>query len=462
MGVLETRIKEKKAKKVIHNKFKAFKVICNYNAHVNGRIWLVWKPTTVDIHPLIIHSQFIHCEVFHHATYTKFHLTMIYASNNARARDDLWHNLRTISTQVHKWILLGDFNVVRDVTERISNTPPNLADILDCNSCLLHCGVADITSTGCEMTWTNKQDIDTIVWSKLDRALTNVEWQLQYPATSAVFLPAGRLKALHKENFNQISQRVHTDRDQLSDCRKAIHEDFSSTDLYEKERELMAPYLALKAAESTILKQKAKLDHISYNDSSSKYFSARIHERQQQQFIGHIKDKDGNERIEDDIAGLIKPIGADEIRASVFSIGSDKSPGPDGFSSAFFKASWDAVGPDYCKAIQAYFKNGRLSKQANATLITLIPKKSVCNTVMDFRPISCCTTFYKTISKILTTRFQNILPHIIGTEQVAFIKGRNIHENIMMSQSLVKCYGRKYLTPRCLVKVDIRKAFDSL
>ncbi|XP_074300967.1 uncharacterized protein LOC141632307 [Silene latifolia] len=31
-----------------------------------------------------------------------------------------------------------------------------------------------------------------------------------------------------------------------------------------------------------------------------------------------------------------------------------------------------------------------------------------------------------------------------------------------MSQSLVKGYGRKYLTPRCLVKVDIRKAFDSL
>ncbi|XP_074299121.1 uncharacterized protein LOC141630151 [Silene latifolia] len=332
MGVLETRIKEKKAKKIIQNKFKAFKVICNYNAHVNGRIWLVWKPATVDIHPLIIHSQFIHCEVFHHATYTKFHLTMIYASNNARARDDLWHNLRTISTQVHKWVLLGDFNVVRDVRERISNTPPNLADILDWNSCLLHCGVADITSSGCEMTWTNKQDIDTFVWSKLDRALTNADWQLQYPATSAVFLPAGvsdhspilvtvfedkhsgsrfsflhcwinhsdyhdlvneawrepvqgsliftlfgklkhvkkRLKTLHKENFTKISQRVHTVRDQLSDCQKAIQEDFSSTDLYARERALMATYLALKNAESTILKQKAKLDHISYNDSSSK------------------------------------------------------------------------------------------------------------------------------------------------------------------------------------------------
>ncbi|XP_074298722.1 uncharacterized protein LOC141629647 [Silene latifolia] len=440
MGVLDTRIKEKKAKKVIHNKFKACKVICNYNAHVNGRIWLVWKPTTVDIHPLIIHSQFIHCEVFHHATYTKFHLTMIYASNNARARDDLWHNLRTISTQVHKWILLGDFNVVRDVTERISNTPPNLADILDCNSCLLHCGVADITSTGCEMTWTNKQDIDTLVWSKLDRALTNVgsgNFSILLPLLSSfrrgirslpyscylslrisisgsrfsflnsldkppdyhdpvneawrepvqgslIFTLFGklkhvkkRLKALHKENFNQISQRVHTARDQLSDCQIAIHEDFSSTDLYEKERELMATYLALKAAESTILKQKAKLDHISYNDSSSKYFSARIHERQQNNLLAILKIKMEMRELshptspidvafiqaspcvpEDDIAGLIKPIGADEIRAVVFSIGSDKSP-VRWILFAFFKASRDIVGPDIRKAIQAYFKNGR-------------------------------------------------------------------------------------------------------
>ncbi|XP_074271037.1 uncharacterized protein LOC141594956 [Silene latifolia] len=70
---------------------------------------------------------------------------------------------------------------------------------------------------------------------------------------------------------------------------------------------------------------------------------------------------------------------------------------------------------------------------------------------MDFRPISCCTTFFKAISKILSTRLQTILPKLIGPEQAAFIKERNIHENIMMSQSLVKGYGRKYLTPRCCI-----------
>ncbi|XP_074296341.1 uncharacterized protein LOC141626407 [Silene latifolia] len=225
------------------------------------------------------------------------------------------------------------------------------------------------------MTWRNKQDINTLILSKLDRALTNVAWQLQYLATSVVFLPAGvsdrslilvtvyedkhsgsrfsllncwvdhptyhnlvkeawmepvqgsliftlfsrlknvktRLRTLHKERFTQIAHRVQACRDQLYDCQREIQDNLSSADLYRKK------------------------------NSWPNILPSGVHERQQQQIIGHIKDKDRNERIgldnEDDIAALIKPIDMEEIKAVVFSIGSDKSPGPDGFSSAFFKAS---------------------------------------------------------------------------------------------------------------------------
>ncbi|XP_074301310.1 uncharacterized protein LOC141632687 [Silene latifolia] len=159
---------------------------------------------------------------------------------------------------------------------------------------------------------------------------------------------------------------------------------------------------------------------------------------------------------------LILPITNEEIKAAIFTIGSDKSPGPDRFSSAFFKHSWPLIGESFCKAVHSFFSTGRMSKQANSTFLALIPKKKVSSTVMDFRPISCCTTFYKTISKIISTRLSTVLPLLVGPEQAAFVKGRSIHENIMLSQSLVKGYGRKYLTPRCLIRVDIRKAFDSL
>ncbi|XP_074293211.1 uncharacterized protein LOC141620172 [Silene latifolia] len=39
-----------------------------------------------------------------------------------------------------------------------------------------------------------------------------------------------------------------------------------------------------------------------------------------------------------------------------------------------------------------------MSKLANTTLLTLIPKNKVSSSVTDFRPISCCTIFYKTIN----------------------------------------------------------------
>ncbi|XP_074288783.1 uncharacterized protein LOC141613940 [Silene latifolia] len=51
---------------------------------------------------------------------------------------------------------------------------------------------------------------------------------------------------------------------------------------------------------------------------------------------------------------------------------------------------------------------------------------------------------------------------LVGKEQTAFISGRSLHGNVMLTQNLIKSYSRKYLTPRCMLKVDISKAFDSI
>ncbi|XP_074310236.1 uncharacterized protein LOC141646033 [Silene latifolia] len=344
LGVLETRIKQGKAKKIIQSKFKDFQVVCNYSAHVNGRIWLIWKAASMTVIPLIIHDQFIHCEVTHHATCQNFQLTMVYS-------------------------------------ESMSGGSLYLSE--------------------------------------------------EHPAKYIILY------------------------------------------LHAQEKDLLYQYTALRRAEDMILRQKAKITHISYNDSSSKYFFARIHERKQQQIIGQIKDRHGQNQtgIENVASSFVEYYKHLLGRATVVApldaayIQQEQCRRVQALMDSllnFSKKSWNTFGPNFCKAVQDYFSHGRLSKQANGTLITLIPKKKISNTVMDFRPISCCTTFYKTISKILSVRLQTILPKFIGPEQAAFIKGRDIHENIMMSQTLVKGYARKYLTPRCLLKVDIRKVFDSL
>lgn len=97
----------------------------------------------------------------------------------------------------------------------------------------------------------------------------------------------------------------------------------------------------------------------------------------------------------------------------------------------------------------------------NTTAITLVPKIPNPTKVKDYRPIACCTSIYKIISKVITGRLKKVLPGLIGSSQSAFIEGRSILDNIIFSHELFKCYGRKWISPRCVLKVDLRKAYDS-
>lgn len=98
----------------------------------------------------------------------------------------------------------------------------------------------------------------------------------------------------------------------------------------------------------------------------------------------------------------------------------------------------------------------------NCTTITLIPKNPSPTKVKDFRPIACCSTAYKIVGKILANRIKEILNDIIGPSQSAFIETRAITDNIILSHKLFKGFTRKNISPRCFLKVDLRKAYDTL
>ncbi|CAN1159330.1 LINE-1 retrotransposable element ORF2 protein [Linum perenne] len=150
------------------------------------------------------------------------------------------------------------------------------------------------------------------------------------------------------------------------------------------------------------------------------------------------------------------------MKNALFEMASEKAPGPDGYSAAFYKQCWNEVGEDVLDAMNDFFCSGKLHPSVNSTILTLIPKKPNATSMRDYIPISCCNTIYKALSKVLANRICSVLPSLVGYSQSAFIKGRMISDNVILAHELLSRYSQKTVSPRCALKIDLMKAFDSV
>ncbi|KAL0300440.1 UNVERIFIED_CONTAM: hypothetical protein Scaly_3046100 [Sesamum calycinum] len=327
----------------------------------------------------------------------------------------------------------------------------------------------------------------------------NVRGTAMYKLTGKLKYMKPLLRALKKTHGN-LSYNVEQAAFFLQQAQQLIQEFKHNSILLQLETCCRMIYCKAVSMEVIMLKQRAKLAWLKGGDHSSKIFFRKINARRASQriyqvqndtgtlltdfaavkdeFVTYYKQLFGETRrqsqlnldhlqpyakhliSEDEAEQLIAPIQRHEIKDALFDINEDSAPGPDGFSSCFFKATWTVVGEDVCQAVMEFFNHGRLLKQLNATLITLIPKVQMPIKVGDFRPISCCNVVYKIITKVMVTRMHLVLEKLIDSCQNAFVPGRSISDNILLAQELLSGYNQKKLPPRCTVKVDLQKAYD--
>ncbi|KAL0285067.1 UNVERIFIED_CONTAM: hypothetical protein Sradi_7183100 [Sesamum radiatum] len=144
-----------------------------------------------------------------------------------------------------------------------------------------------------------------------------------------------------------------------------------------------------------MLQQRAKMSWFKHGDQCSKFFFRKVRARRISQRIYQITDSTGatlteasdiaNEFVsyyqsllggsrvrreldlgflqpglhhrlsQDEATALIAVVTDSEIQEALFDISEDSAPGPDGYSSAFFKAAWSAIGAQVAKQFGSSF-----------------------------------------------------------------------------------------------------------
>ncbi|GJT76141.1 RNA-directed DNA polymerase, eukaryota, reverse transcriptase zinc-binding domain protein [Tanacetum coccineum] len=281
------------------------------------------------------------------------------------------------------------------------------------------------------------------------------------------------LKKLTWKDGN-IFDKVKSLRDHLKEIQTKIDKDPDNKLLREAESKVLAEYVDSMKDGEKLLFQKSKVKWLSLGDRNNAYFHKVLKSRGHKSRINQINDENGNcfygkevaeqfvkhfqgflgkvvqvkeldsidylfktKLSSEDALFMISEISDEEIKNAMFFIDSNKVPGPDGFSSLFFKKARSIVGKDVCRAVKDFFDNGKIMREINSTIISLVPKILTPNKVTVFRPIASCNVLYKCISKIITERMKIGLRKIVG-------------------------YERKDGPSRVAMKIDIQKAYDTV
>ncbi|KAL9675480.1 hypothetical protein QQ045_003682 [Rhodiola kirilowii] len=306
------------------------------------------------------------------------------------------------------------------------------------------------------------------------------------------------IKIAMKDYRGDMCVRVEQCRQKLMESQKQLHLNPNDPELRRKEVEDLMSFRKILRYEHIFNCQRARISWAKEGDLNSKYFHSVIRGRQNRNSIkcvklenddfsfdpGVIKEQfvqffnnlfngqfarapvdqslfDLGARVkEEDCFSLVRDVSVNEVAAIVKNLPVCKAAGPNGFNSEFLKSSWGVVGNDLVNSVRSFLRSGIMPSGINSAYIALIPKVKNASRPCEFRPISCCNVVYKVVSILLANRLKPVLNYLIDHAQTAFGEGRNIAYNVSLVQELLCNYKRRNVSKRCMIKLDISKAYD--
>nr|GEU49601.1 RNA-directed DNA polymerase, eukaryota [Tanacetum cinerariifolium] len=491
----------------------AFGYIHSATVGNSGGILCVWDSNSFDKESTTLSGYFIIIRGTWHPTGQKFMLVSVYAPQDAKEKVMLWDYLQH---EVVRWkgevIIMADFNEVRYKSERFGSCF-NAQGARSFNSFIEYSGLMEIILCGCQFTWCYKY---TNKMSKLDRFLVSKNLLNTCPNISVVtlyrylsdhrpillretYVDYGPIpfKVYHYwfdiEGFNKIVEDAWTNYEGREGNKirgKGGEDDVS------KRMILINKMQRLDELQSKELAQKIKIKWAIEGDKNSSFFHGMLNKKRnsmsargvmvdgmwvddprkvKKQFVDQFSARfskpnkkcvsiqmDFPKKISDDqLRDLERDVTNEEIKMAVWHCGTEKAPGPDGFTFGFYRRFWYLIHEDVSAAVRYFFLHFDIPKGCNSSFIALIPKIPNPNLINDFRPISLIGSMYKIIAKILANRLVGVLDDIVNETQSAFIANRQILDGpFILNEVLQWCKMKK--KQALIFKVDFEKAYDSV
>ncbi|XP_026399721.1 uncharacterized protein LOC113295604 [Papaver somniferum] len=471
-----------------------------HNASFSG-IANIWICYVDGITPMVVNRSKQDIEV----AVDGVHISFVRASYVQVTRRRLWQQL-DMQDSVTPWLVMGDFNCVLRLDEKKGGLEPRTSVINEFSDWMDDNDLFEADSLGTKFTWSNRQSGSSRIISKLDRAVINSAcWNAPAHGSPYFIFPykMKRLKVTMKDwnlrIFGNIYSRLKQDQLRFETAARNSDEDPGNITKLNVMKDAMEILSETRSHQVTLLKQKSRNQWLVDGSSNTSFFHNSIRIRRSNNTISELVGSSGTtitdyDQLRNNVVQFYEDIfngqelefdedlfnfehpsitmeescdmgripSSEEIKQAALELDSDSAPGPDGFSDCFYRHCWDIIQDDLTKAIIYCWNTGPIPNDVNSSLIILRAKVRGANTLPNFGPIGLSNFLFKIFTKILGTRLSRVLDKLVFEEQVAFMKVRNIHENISLASEMVDELHIKRKDGNIGLKLDISQAFDTV
>ncbi|XP_026400167.1 uncharacterized protein LOC113296042 [Papaver somniferum] len=366
------------------------------------------------------------------------------------------------------WLVIGDFNVVLTCEEKKGGRAPLRISMQEFRDCLESCNLVQAPKSGIQFSWCSNKVVGVRGTSDHGALLggvvnisrpNNIPFKYQPVWTThpdfikviqyswvevcngnPTFIFISKLKRLKNilkkwnwEVFGDLRIKIKTTKENVLAAALESDADPENIELLNKLVIAIGENDLASQQYNELMRAKSRIQWVKECGANTAFFLSTMRIRKAYNNISELEDTEGNlvtgqdqisyilvshyqkkfekknVAFDDELFDVIPKVltdednvfldaipSQDEIKNAVLGMNADSAPRPDGFPGSLYKFAWEIIGMELVEVIQYCWSN-----------------------------------------RIITDRIGVVIGRMVSEKQGAFIKGRNIHEKIVLASELV-------------------------